>query len=199
MQTLLTLTLSGSALALLLLALRYLVLRRMPSTVYYYAWLLVLLRFVLPLPGLLPTTAFTEEAAPVAAVQSSHEDMQHPSFRPVQPAVPTLAEDRAAEDMAPSAETAVPVPAPAQKPAPRIDGHSPELWLTVWGIGTALSFGATVRAYLRFTIRLRRTLRRPDRSVREVYASIPGRKPSLYRSAAVRTPMMYGVFAPRIV
>ena len=47
MQTLLTMTLSGSALALLLLALRYLVLRRMPSTVYYYAWLLVLLRFVL--------------------------------------------------------------------------------------------------------------------------------------------------------
>ena len=54
MTTLLTLTLSGSALALLLLALRYLLLKRMPSTVYYYAWLLVLLRFVLPLPGFVP-------------------------------------------------------------------------------------------------------------------------------------------------
>ena len=199
MQTLLTLTLSGSALALLLLALRYLVLRRMPSTVYYYAWLRVLLRFALPLPGLLPTTAFAEEAAPVAAVQSSFEETQRPSIRPAQPVVPTLAEDRAEEDKASSAEKAVSVPAPVQKPAPRIDWRSPELWLTVWGIGTALSFGATVCAYLRFTIRLRRTLRRPDRSVREVYASIPGRKPSLYRSAAVRTPMMYGVFAPRIV
>ena len=46
MTTLLTLTLSGSTLTLLLLALRYLLLKRMPSTVYYYAWLLVLLRFV---------------------------------------------------------------------------------------------------------------------------------------------------------
>ena len=57
MTTLLTLTLSGSALALLLLALRYLLLKRMPSTVYYYAWLLVLLRFVLALPGFVPVPA----------------------------------------------------------------------------------------------------------------------------------------------
>ena len=48
MNTLLALTLSGSVLALLLLSLRYYVLRKMPSTVYYYAWLLVLLRFVCP-------------------------------------------------------------------------------------------------------------------------------------------------------
>ena len=55
MRILLSLTLSGSALALLLLALRYLILKKMPSTVYYYAWLFVLLRFILPLPGLVPT------------------------------------------------------------------------------------------------------------------------------------------------
>ena len=60
MKTLLVLTLSGSALALLLLGLRYFALRRMPSTVYYYAWLLVLLRFALPLPGLIPTTFETK-------------------------------------------------------------------------------------------------------------------------------------------
>ena len=57
MQTLLALTVSGSALTVILLALRYLVLKKMPSTVYYYAWLLVLLRFLLPLPGLVPGTA----------------------------------------------------------------------------------------------------------------------------------------------
>ena len=57
METLLTLTLAGSALALLLLALRYVFLKKMPSTVYYYAWLLVLLRFALPLPGLIPGAA----------------------------------------------------------------------------------------------------------------------------------------------
>ena len=64
MQTLLSLTLSGSALALLLLALGKLLGRRLPSTVYYYAWLLVLLRFLLPLPGLIPLGAAEPSAAP---------------------------------------------------------------------------------------------------------------------------------------
>ena len=69
MEMLLTLTLAGSVLALLLLALRYLILRRMPSTVYYYAWLLVLLRFALPLPGLIPTAS--EAEAPASAAVSA--------------------------------------------------------------------------------------------------------------------------------
>ena len=66
METLLTLTLSGSALALVLLALRYLLLRRMPSTLYYYAWLMVLLRFALPLPGLFPTSIGTDVSEPAS-------------------------------------------------------------------------------------------------------------------------------------
>ena len=48
LSVLLRFTLSGSALALLLLAMRYVFFKKMPSTAYYYAWLLVLLRFVLP-------------------------------------------------------------------------------------------------------------------------------------------------------
>ena len=70
MQTIFALTLSGSAMALLLLALRYVFLRRMPSTIYYYAWLLVLLRFVLPLPGLVPTAAQSAEPAPAAVTHT---------------------------------------------------------------------------------------------------------------------------------
>ena len=79
MKILLVLTLSGSVLALLLLGLRYVALRRMPSTVYYYAWLLVLLRFALPLPGLIPTTVETRTAdAPVyseATIQDYYEQI----------------------------------------------------------------------------------------------------------------------------
>ena len=66
MNLLLALTLSGSVLTLLLLGLRYSVLRRMPSTVYYYAWLLVLLRFALPLPGLIPAAVETKHPEPTA-------------------------------------------------------------------------------------------------------------------------------------
>ena len=59
----LSLTLGGSAMALVLLALRYVFLKKMPSTVYYYAWLLVLLRFILPLPGLIPVERAAREVS----------------------------------------------------------------------------------------------------------------------------------------
>ena len=76
MTTLLTLTLSGSSLTLLLLALRYLLLKRMPSTVYYYACLLVLLRFVLPLPGFVPVPADETEPLSSAVSFSQHPPVQ---------------------------------------------------------------------------------------------------------------------------
>ena len=74
MKILLTLTVSGSVLALLLLCLRYFVLRRMPSTVYYYAWLLVLLRFAVPLPGLIPATVETDISKHAVSAQSNIQD-----------------------------------------------------------------------------------------------------------------------------
>ena len=61
---LLILSAGGTALALLLVLLRRIFSDRLPSAFYYWAWLLVLLRFVLPLPGLLPTGE--ETAAPSA-------------------------------------------------------------------------------------------------------------------------------------
>ena len=67
MHSLLVMTISGSVIALLLMCLRYTVLRKMPSTVYYYAWLLVLLRLALPLPGLYPTMAETTTDTTLAA------------------------------------------------------------------------------------------------------------------------------------
>ena len=61
LSTLLALSLGASLMAALLYGLKLLMGRRLSSTVYYYLWLLVLLRFVLPMPGLMPTA--TENAA----------------------------------------------------------------------------------------------------------------------------------------
>ena len=200
MKTLLVMTLGGSALALLLLILRYLVFRKMPSTVYYYAWLLVLLRFALPLPGLVPTqTRQSEAPAPIytaAPIEERAETIDLP-----------LAENAASPQIgAPSVpETerteAVPaaVPSAAQTAARRF-ALSPELlWLSIWALGAACSLSLTVCAYLRFTRQLRRSLRRPAPFAERLYAAIPGRKPALWRSRAVRTPLLYGLFAPKIV
>ena len=199
METLLTLTLSGSALALLLLALRYVFLRRMPSTVYYYAWLLVLLRFALPLPGLVPT-AKTAAPAPVSAIEAplppeTGTEAEPPAF----PLVPVAGQLTPKESAAPAPIAPTETPAPAARRLPRIDLRSGALWLGVWAVSAVLSFLFTVGAYLRFTARLRRELQRPERFTRQVYAAIPGRKPALYRSAAVRTPLTYGFFSPKIV
>ena len=203
MPLLLELTLSGSVLALLLLGLRYLALPKMPSTVYYYAWLLVLLRLALPLPGLIPADGVTQ--APAAPVYSETWndgfDVQTPNDFPQsnRPAIRPAAAD---EEISPvEREEAVETPAAAPKTptALRLNWREPALWLGVWSFGTVLSLGLTVLSYLRFTARLRRDLHAPNRFQRRIYAAIPGRKPELYCSAAVRTPLMYGVLSPRVV
>ena len=201
METLLTLTLSGSALALLLLALRYVFLRRMPSTMYYYAWLLVLLRFALPLPGLVPTTKTAAPAtvsvmeAPLPPEAGTEADAESPDF----PLVPAAGQPAPKESASPAPAAPAETAASAARRLPKLDLRSGALWLGVWAVGAAASFLFTVGAYLRFTARLRRELQRPERFTRQVYASIPGRKPALYRSAAVRTPLTYGFFSPKIV
>lgn len=203
MRLLLELTLSGSVLALLLLGLRYLALPKLPSTVYYYAWILVLLRFALPLPGLVPTAELTEvPAAPVYnETLTDGFDVQTPVHFPLtdRPAAWPAA---TIEETSPAERTETPeTPATAPKvsPAFNIDWRTPELWIAVWTFGTVLSLGLTVLSYLRFTSQLRRDLHAPNRFQRQIYAAIPGRKPRLYCSAAVRTPLMYGVLSPRIV
>ena len=200
MQTLFALTLSGSAMALLLLALRYMFLRRMPSTVYYYAWLLVLLRFVLPLPGLVPTGAAAVESAPAAvthALPRERMEWERPGFAdtgfvPAGNAAP--AEVAETEKTRTEAESASPA-SPARK---SFDWKSPTLWLAVWGIGTALSLAGYVLSYELFAIRVRRAMSPAEVFDRRAYAALPGRKPVLCRCAACKTPLMFGVLHPII-
>ena len=198
MQILLSLTLSGSAMALMLLALRYVFLRRMPSTVYYYAWLLVLLRFVLPVPGLIPVeTAAREVQTPIAAARPLHQQAVQP-VTPSEPEgfVPVTAVTGKAEETQPETR-----PAPIQTAAPRrnyVNYKSPAFWLFVWAVGATLSFGAYLASYMFFTARVRRSLSPATVDDRRVYRTLPGRKPKLCRCAACNTPLMFGVFRPLI-
>ena len=211
MKTLLLLTLSGSALALLLLALRYLFLKRMPSTVYYYAWLLVLLRFALPLPGLVPDRSAAELAQPepVRAEERLTQAAPAPEYErpaveaPVQAEVsePRVVEAPKAASELPQqelpAQTAV-QPAPARASV-RINWKDPALWLWVWAAGALVSLALPAGAYLRFSCALRKTLQTPEEAVLRQYASIPGKKPPLYVSRAARTPLTLGLLKPKII
>ena len=77
MRILLALTASGSVLIALLLFLKALLGKRLSSTVYYYLWLLVMLRFVLPAPGMVPIEGKTE-AAPVRAMNTAMTERPAP-------------------------------------------------------------------------------------------------------------------------
>ena len=60
----------AAALGLLLLLGKKVLFKKLPSTFYYYAWLAVLLRLVLPLPGFMSLEGGREEAAPAGAASS---------------------------------------------------------------------------------------------------------------------------------
>jgi beta-lactamase regulating signal transducer with metallopeptidase domain len=207
MYSLLIMTISGSVLALLLMGLRYTVLRKMPSTVYYYAWLLVLLRFALPLPGLVPAIGGTEAATPVYATPAAYSgihvqentghvaEIEHGDVKQSD-----LAESTGSQAAINAAETPeITVSETAPKAALSIDWKSPAIWLSIWAIGAFVSMGITVFSYLHFNFNLKKKLMEPDSSTKAVYASIPGRKPTLYFSDSARTPMLLGVVRPMIV
>ncbi len=203
METLLTLTLSGSAMALLLLCLRLLLRRRLPSTAYYYAWLLVLLRFLLPLPGLIPSGQAAPEQlpAPLPTLRAtSYVEAEDTAF-PVAATseLPTEAPAPAPEAAPAPLPEAVPPDTPAAPSAPAFDWRSPTLWLSLWGLGAALCFLRPLVSYLRFTAALRPRLREPGESLAALYDALPGRKPWLSVCPGLPTPLMFGVFRPRIV
>ena len=198
-------TISGSIIALLLLCLRYTVLRKMPSTVYYYAWLLVLLRFALPLPGLIFTmggeTTTAAPASEVPAVYSEVYTRDNTGY-----AYETGHSDVKKSDTAESVIThneeitqEMTVSETAPEAAFSIDWKSPAIWLSVWASGAIASMGITVFSYLHFSFNLKKKLMEPDSFTKAVYASIRGRKPALYFSDSARTPMLLGVFKPKIV
>ena len=204
MYSLVVMTLGGSVLALLLLCLRYTVLRKMPSTVYYYAWLLVLFRFALPLPGLISTMGETTPAAqvseaPAAYSESYVQDKTGYAYETGHNDITKI--DTAESDITVNEEETQEkiVSETARKAAFSIDWKSPALWLTVWALGAIASMGITVFSYFHFSFRLKKRLMEPDSFTKAVYASIRGRKPVLYFSDSARTPMMLGVFKPKIV
>ena len=199
METLFALTLSGSILTLLLMALRYLILKKMPSTVYYYAWLLVLLRFLLPLPGLLPAiTDFADQSS--ISVPANHTAPVDDTVVFQQPALQQTAPVYEASEHKPEeAATKSPEVEPVAAENISFNWRSPVLWLTVWGVGAMACFGFTVFSYLRFMKTLNRNLVKPEPFVLDVYHSLPGHKPALYCCEAFKTPLMCGIIHPKII
>lgn len=212
LSLLLGLSLSGTVLALALMLLRRVLKDRLPSAFYYYAWLVVLLRFVLPLPGLMPSVGESRAAAPAPAtvyapLQDASEAQPYESgFYHAGPGAAAVETPRTgialpAAEVRESAENA---PAAARAGLSLTELwevlRSERFWLSVWIIGMVCHAVGCLGGYLRFRRELGETLLRPSAADRAVYDAVTDRpRPRLYRSRAVRTPMLLGVFRPIIV
>ena len=197
MRILLALTASGSLLALLLLLLKALLGKKLSSTMYYYLWLLVLLRFVLPLPGLVPLGRQVQNTP----VQTNRAVMQRPPL-------PELREERDSgrnyeefwlSTMEQAGEQEAASLAEPAKKAVSIDWKNPALWLSIWAAGAAGSRGCYVISYIRFRIRMRKSLLPPRVSDLTVYNGFAGRKPELQRCKGLHTPILCGVLHPMLI
>lgn len=168
-KTLLWMSLAGSTMSLVLFAAGRLGRKVIPQTVLYYLWLLVLLRMVLPLPGLLPVSQ--ELSQPVAVVAVTDQQASQP--------VPSR------ENGAAGAEEVI-------RQSPKVS-----LWeaaAAVWLAGFLLSLGRKAIPYFRFRREAEKCSIPAGEMERKILDTLSGgRKPALLRCTAIHTPMLLGI------
>lgn len=224
LQLVLSLSLGGSLLALLVLGLKWLLGNKLPSAFYYCAWLLVLLRLVLPLPGLVDLGGSGEAAAPVAAV--SDRTAGGIPYVGQLPIAGNPVPEYSGYSAAPSPENTQAAPVVPEEPVQEtVDTaarpgltklllaafgmvlsqgkallQSGDIWLWLWAAGALTTLLWYIVGYRRFSRALRRSLCRADLFECRVFRQMGApERLRLCRSAAVGTPMLLGLWRPVLV
>ena len=193
-QTLLSLSLGGTLTAAALMLLRRLLGQRVPSGFWYAMWLLVLLRFALPVPGLLALPAALPPQAELRAeVPPTPEPTATP--RPSPLPRPTGGMEGRAQTRAYAVERGASAAlSPVRPPARPFSGWTIAMW--VWCAGAAGSILWYLLGYLRFHRALLPTLQPAQEGTAAFW---PCSRPLLRRSGAVYTPMLLGLLRPMVV
>lgn len=203
--TVLSLSVSGSAMALLLFALRPVLAGRVSKRFGYYVWLLVLLRLCLPVSGSVNVLAVVP-VPPESGAAALQPLTQTPSGQNT-PAVQT---EPAPETVPPAgaAEAAVQPETPGAQDAAGQSLFStvvrlskdPTVWFWLWGAGALLTCAWYVSGYLRFSAGVRKNgVPAEGEAARILEELCPGRRPELISCACVDTPMLLRLFRPVIV
>lgn len=188
LHTLLVLTALGSVLTGLLLLSRPLI---RSKTVFYYLWLLVLVRLCLPVGVTIPLPARAPEAPAQTVVQ------QQPAARPVQPEQVQRPDGQG--------ETAEPQTRPeTQTVRPAASWRSvltsPVLWFALWGVGAAFCLLRQAWGYRRFARLVRASGIYPEPEALALLSNLdPSGRVGLTVCPYVSTPMLLGVIRPTIV
>lgn len=197
--TILSLSLSGSVMALLLLAAKPLFRRNVSKAFSYYIWVLVLLRLALPLAGPVnfmetifsaPTQA--EIIVPVNNPPHAPETVNGPKGAGTYPEI-TAPQDPAKTNAATDEVK------PAGKvfdPWAFVKGHL--LWIWAMGVGVSLAYFLT--GYIRFARQIHKTNEPLSQEDYAVFLELcKGGRVEIAANPFVQTPILTGVIHPRIV
>ncbi len=190
--TILIMSLSGSALILLLLALKPLIRHRLSKSVQYALWLITLAALIVPVSKLI---AIPE--APTKIVVEPIQTVVEQNIFLAEEETNTLPLTNTDTNSATEA-TATPAVTPA--PDPVLTATVVFIMLNYLLIVVAVLFYYIV-SYIRFTKKVRR--HRTRARMEELYEHVglcgDTIAPRLYRSALVTTPMLIGIFKPEII
>ena len=185
MKILLSLSVGGALLGVFLMILRKITGGKLPSGFFYYAWLLVLLRFILPAQGLMPVKSTAPETAPAAA-NNTVITQQY-----------TVSSDYNAGNVQ---EYHPPVEDKDEKSSFLQNIKPEELLTVIWFCGNLIAFAIPAVSYFRFSHSLRKTLGPVPKYERSIYNGMTGKhRPQLAESGFVHTPITIGIFSPVLV
>lgn len=206
MKIVLALTISGTVLAGALALLRRLLKNKLPQAVFYYLWLLVLLRLIVPVAVPLPQAwrPHQTEAAPVTPQQEIQID---PGLSDViqqaQNQLPPESTDQQWEIVVPS----VTMPSTTPTQLPSSDPWHEQLWdilcghfLIIWLGGAVIHFLWFALSYLRFCRRLKDNCTPLWEHEQALLEQLRGKqKVTACRSPLAGTPMLVGLLRHRII
>ena len=205
MKTILALTVSGTALAGGLALLRRLLKNKLPQWLFYYLWLLVLLRLIVPVAVPLPEAwrPHQTEAMSVPVQQVTIEPGLSGAIQQAQNQLPPGTADQPWEIVVPS----VTMPSTTPTQLPSSDPWHEQLWdflcdhfLIIWLGGAAIHFLWFALSYLRFCHRLKETyspLWEHELALLNTLRNT--QKVTACRSILASTPMLVGLVHPRII
>lgn len=213
--TLLSLSLTGSIMALILLLIRPLLKKTVTRSFQYYIWLLVLIRLAVPFSfdGSLMNRILPQAATQIAAsttVGVNAGNLPKTSAPAGGNSDAAAASGSLPGNTAPAGGTVLPAnnaPVTAAAPANVIVktllsvrdftlSHLTGIWL----IGAAVYISRFLVSYLLYQKRIRRTSIRPDPADMVLFARLRGgRRIRLMRNPFVDTPMLVGLISPAII
>ena len=185
-QTLITMTISGTILALILFIIKPIINAHLPKSIQYYSWLLIVIAFLLPLSLFITLPEQTQSFAPhtvneavkqyiipsdISWEANGNGDNTHSSL-----------ENEGTGQQAPSAQI--------------ISGL-----LVVWLTGSAIYLLYNMWSYITFARQLNRNRINASNMELALLAKLSRgkQKPALIKSNIAHTPMLVGIFKPTIV